>query len=312
MLRNIDNAESEPCPIHRRNVSASPSSVPSRSGSAFAFQLARVGGHEVSVVARQGSLRLQQLRRDGAIVDVKGERAPVSVADRLDEAAPYDLVIVTLLAHQTDAVLPDLRRSAAARVLFMGNTFDPQRLQAAMCDERCALGMPFVQAALNSEGRLKVTIGAGGQRSILSQQRWVDLFNAAALPAALEPDMPLWLRCHVPLCVAFESVSVAGMKRGGGASWREAVILAKGVHACFILITALGYEIYPRTKRRMAGSPTAVVAAILWFMSRIRSFRELLATGRAECCALIETMVEAARLVQPPVDVSDIQAMKPS
>ena len=46
-------------------------------GSAFAFQLARIGGHDVGVVARPGSTRLRQLRRDGAIVDVKGEQASV-------------------------------------------------------------------------------------------------------------------------------------------------------------------------------------------------------------------------------------------
>ena len=107
-------------------------------------------------------------------------------------------------------------------------------------------------------------------------------------------------------------IAIVGAGQIGSASWREAVILAKGVHASFTLITALGYEIYPCTKRRIAGSPTAVVAAIFWFLSRVRSFRELLATGRAECCALIETLVAAGRLVQPPVDVSDIQAMKPS
>ena len=281
-------------------------------GSAFAFQLARIGSCDVSVVARPGSNRLLQLRRDGAIIDVKGEQAPVSVADTLDETVPYDLVIVTLLAHQTDAVLPNLRRSAATCIQFMGNTFDPERLQTAVGAERCAFGMPFVQAVLNPDGRLKVTIGAGGQKTIMNQQRWVDIFNSAGLPAALEPNMPLWLRCHVPLCVAFESVSVAGMKRGGGASWGEALILARGVHASFELIEALGYDLYPRTKRRMAGSPTAAVAAMLWFISRIRSFRELLATGRAECCALIETMVAAAPLAKTPVDVSGIQAMKPS
>jgi 2-dehydropantoate 2-reductase len=281
-------------------------------GSAFAFQLARIGDHNISVVARPGSTRLQQLRRDGAIVDVKGERAPISVTDTLDETAPYDLVLVTLLAHQTDAVLPNLRRSAAACILFMGNTFDPDRLQAAVGVERCAFGMPFVQAVLNPEGRLKVTIGAGGQKTIMSQQRWVDIFGSAGLPAAHEPNMKLWLRCHVPVCVAFESVAVAGMKRGGGASWGEALILAKGVHASFTLIKALGYDLYPSTKRRMAGSPTAAVAAVLWFMSRIRSFRELLATGKAECCALIETMVAAAPLAKTPIDVSDIRAMRPS
>jgi 2-dehydropantoate 2-reductase len=281
-------------------------------GSAFAFQLARIDSYDVSVVARHGSDRLQQLERDDAIINLKGEQAPVSVADSRDETVLYDLVIVTLLAHQTDVILPNLRRSAATCIQFMGNMFDPERLRTAVGVERCAFGMPFVQAVLNTEGRLKVTIGAGGQKTIMDQQRWVNILNSAGLPAALESNMALWLRCHVPLCVAFESVSVAGMKRGGGASWGEALILARGVHASFNLIKALGYDLYPRTKRRMAGSPTAAVAAMLWFMSRIRSFRELLATGKAECCALIETMAAAAPLAKTPVDVSAIQAMKPS
>ena len=82
-------------------------------GSTFAFQLARTGGHDVTVVARPGSVRLQQLERDNAIIDVQGERASVRVSSTLDEQAPYDLVIVTLLAHQTDALLPALQRSAA-------------------------------------------------------------------------------------------------------------------------------------------------------------------------------------------------------
>ena len=53
-------------------------------GSTFASQLARIGGHEVTVVARPGSVRLRQLERDGAIVDVKGERASVRVSGVLD------------------------------------------------------------------------------------------------------------------------------------------------------------------------------------------------------------------------------------
>lgn len=281
-------------------------------GSAFAFQLARIGGHDVSVVARPNSTRLRQLQSDGAIIDSTGERAVVSVADALDETVPYDLVLVTLLAHQTGAVLPNLQRSAAACVQFMGNTFSPEKLQGAVGAGRCALGMPFVQAMLNPEGRLKITIGAGGQKTIMDQQRWVDIFNSAGLPTTLEPNMPLWLRCHAPLCVAFESVSVAGLRRGGGASWGEALVLARGMQASFKLIEALGYDLYPRTKRRMARSPAAALAAMLWFMSRIRSFRELLATGKAECCALVDDMVVAASYAKKPVPVAAIAAMKPA
>lgn len=78
-------------------------------GSAFAFQLARAGHHDVIVVARPGSSRLRQLQHDHGIVDIKGERANVRVADTLDEETPYDLAIVTLVDYQVDAVLPALQ-----------------------------------------------------------------------------------------------------------------------------------------------------------------------------------------------------------
>ena len=281
-------------------------------GSTFAFQLARIGRHDVTVIARPGSTRLRQLEQDEAIVDHKGELASVQVASSLDETAPYDLIIVTLLAHQIDAVLPALQRSAARCIQFMFNTFQPERLEEAAGVGRCAFGMPFVQATLAADGKLKATIGAGGQKTLLSQQRWVDVFVQAGLPAALEPDMPLWLRCHVPLCVAFESVSVAGVQRGGGASWSEALVLARGVHASFRLIKGLGYQVYSRSKRQIDRSPTSIVAALLWTMSRIRSFRELLATGRTECCALVAVMVTAGALATPPIETASIAAMKPS
>jgi 2-dehydropantoate 2-reductase len=44
-------------------------------GSTFAFQLARVGGHDVTVIGRPNSRRLQQLQRDKGIVNINGERA---------------------------------------------------------------------------------------------------------------------------------------------------------------------------------------------------------------------------------------------
>ena len=241
-------------------------------GSTFAFQLARTGGHDVTVIVRPGSVRLGQLARDNAIIDTEGERAGVRVSSELDEQAPYDLVIVTLLAHQTDALLPALRRSAAKCVQFMFNTFHPERLQEAIGAERCAFGMPFVRAMLDGDGRLKAVISAAGQKTIMGRQRWVDVFNAAGLPAALEPDMPLWLRCHAPMCVAFESVAVAGKRRGGGASWSEALVLARGVHASFKLIIGLGYHVYPKAKQRITGRPTWALAAMLWSMSRVRPF----------------------------------------
>ena len=279
-------------------------------GSAFASRLARAG-HDVTVVARPGSARLQQLQRDGGIVEVDGTRTETRVAEHLNPDLPYDLLIVTLLAHQVGEVMPALQASTAACVQFMFNTFKPEELIEAIGPERCALGMPFVQAKLDGDGRLKASIGAGGQKTLLGRKCWVDVFAAAGLPAALEPNMPAWLRSHSPMCVAFESVSAAGVRRGGGASWREALILAHGVHAAFCLIEALGYPVYPRSKQTIRRSPAALVAVMLWAMSRVRTFRELLATGRIECVALVDAMLTAASTAGDPVPVSAIAAMKP-
>ena len=279
-------------------------------GSTFAFQLARAG-NDVTVIARPVSARLQQLRRDNGIVTVKGEMAEVRITDMLDEETPYDLVIVTVVAYQVDAVLPTLQRSKAKAIQFTFVTFEPERLQDAVGADRCSFGMPFVQAMLDKDGKLKPTISKS-QKTIMSQQRWVNVFTAAGLPAAYEFDMPLWLRCHVPLCVGFESVAVSGEQRGGGASWGEAVRVAHGVKESFALIRGLGYEIYPKSKARISGLPTFVVAFMFWMFSRVKSMRELLATGKNECRALIDVMLVAALRTKLPITVAKIQAIKPA
>ena len=280
-------------------------------GSAFAFQLARVGLHDVTAVARPDSPRLRQLQRDNGVVDVDGRHAPMRPAERLDEDIPYDLVVVTLLAHQVDAVLPGLERSAAKSILFMFNNFEPERLRDAVGAGRCSFGMPFLQAFVDEDGKLKATIGAAGQKSKMDHPGWADVFIAAGLPAVLEPNMLLWLRCHVPLCIAFESVSVAGIRRGGGASWGQAMVLARGVQESYTLIKRLGFRIYPSGKVWLHVSPAWVVAGMLWSVSRIPSFRELLATGIGECRELVDVLLANAGRANPPVSSAKIQAMKP-
>lgn len=281
-------------------------------GSAFAFQLVRTGHHDVTVIARPGSVRLQQLKQDGGIVNADGERADVHIADALDDEMPFDLVLVTVLAHQVDTLLPGLQRSAAKWIQFMFNNFDPERLRNALGAERCSFGMPFVQATVDRNGKLNAKIGAAGQKSKMNNRECVKIFIAAGLPAVFEPDMLLWLRCHAPLGAAFESVCVAGVRRGGGASWGESIVVARGMQESFTLIQRLGYRLYPSGKARLQASPAWIVAAMLWFVSRIPSFRELLATGINECRALVDVLVAAAPRANPPVSVIRILAMKPS
>jgi 2-dehydropantoate 2-reductase len=280
-------------------------------GSTFAFHLAKAG-HKVTVVARPGSPRLKQLQRDQGVVPSSGPRAKMTVADQLDEATPYDLVVVTTLAHQVEPLLPALRRSQAKAIQFMFNTFETERFGASVGAERCSFGMPFVAATVGEDGALNATTNPG-QKTLHGDARWAALFSAAGLPSTFEPDMPLWLRCHTPMCVAMESICFTAHRRGAGATWAEAMNVARGVHAAYAVIEGLGYRVYPRSKALLKASPSSVTAAMLWFVSRIAGFRALLATGVQEGRVLAGVMAEAATRASPPLPAEGaaIRAMVP-
>ncbi|MFT8898281.1 MAG: 2-dehydropantoate 2-reductase N-terminal domain-containing protein [Acetobacter sp.] len=279
-----------------------------RIGSAFAFHMARKTEHEVTIVARPNSARLAQLQRDGGVVTTKGERGPAIISERLDESIPYDLVLVTVKDYQVKALLPTLKRSAARKIQFMFMTFDPDRLQQAVSPERAALGMPFLQSDFDTNGRFRTVVGK--RETLTDDPHWAQIFRTAGLPARHEPQMALWLRCHVPLGVAFESVAVAAEKRGKGAPWSRARTLAIGIRACFAMIRGQGYDIYPKDKARLEKLPVFAVAGMLWGLSRVSSFRTLLATGETECCALVDDMLASATTLGQSVDPDAVSAMK--
>ena len=254
-----------------------------RIGSAFAYQLRRAG-HDVTVVARPGSRRLAQLRRDGGIVRTNGERASVAVADHLDEQAAFDLVIVTTLAHQVHAILPVLQRSQARCVHFMFVTPEAQRLRSAVGAGRATFGMAAVLATLDDDGRLGLTIPK--TKAMHGDQRWVDLFEAAGMPSALEADMGRWLRSQTPLTIAMEGVAVAGMRHKRGATWAEAKTGARALRAGFAI---LGETPYPDAKKRMSRAPRPMLTFILWAVSRSR-FRETVGNSAEECRGLIDLL----------------------
>lgn len=277
-------------------------------GSTFASYLARAG-HDVTVVARPHSVRLAQLQRDGGIILKSDIRVSAQVADRLDEEVVYDLVIVTALAHQADALLPALRRSKARCVHFMFNTFEPERLRDAMGADRSSFGMPFVMARLDAEGRLDATVSAS-RKTLHGDQRWADLFAEAGIASAFEPEMLLWLRCHAPLCIAMESISVMAQARGGGASWSDAMAVARGLHGGFAITKGLGYRLYPGAKAALNAAPNAVLAGMLWSISRVPSFRDLLATGATECEMLIDHVTAVAQTMSPVPSASALALTK--
>jgi 2-dehydropantoate 2-reductase len=280
-----------------------------RIGSAFAYQLAKAG-HHVTVVARPGSKRLTQLRRDRGILRTTGERADVTVADDLDEQEPFDLVIVTVLAHQVDELLPVLARSQARCVHFMFVTPAGERLRAAVGADRVTFGMAAVLSTLDPDGKLDLTIPK--TKAMQGDQRWVDLFEGAGMPSQLEKDMARWLRSQTPLTVAMESVTGLGMQHKRGATWAEAKVGAKGLRAGFSILRGLGEKPYPSNKNQMSRAPRFVLTFILRAVSRSK-YRETVGNSSQEVQGLIELLTaEARRNPSLRRDVDAVLGLRPT
>ena len=260
---------------------------PGGAGSTFAFHLARAG-HDVTVVAR--GARLTHLQREQAIVCATGERAPVHVSASLDPTTPFDLVLVTVLAPQVDAVLPALAASAARKVMFMFNTFEPlARLREAVGAERFAFGFPAILATLD-QGVLSKRIVTRGQITTVTEAGWAQVFSEAGIATVVHPDMESWLRTHAAMIVPFMVGIRHACERQAGLSWAEAWRLAGALDEGLQLVRALGNTITPAPMRVLERLPKVLVAAVLWATTRSSTLRKNGAAGMKEPRALIESM----------------------
>lgn len=270
-------------------------------GSAFAYQLAKAG-HEVTAVAR--GARLEQLRRDGAVVLTSGERAAVAAREALDAAEPYDLVLVTVLATQVEAVLPALRASAARKVAFMFNTFESiEPLREAVGVGRFVFAFPGGVFALLIEGRLRPQINPGTTAGDAEVAR---VFSGAGIPTVFEADMQAWLRSHAAMVAPMMAASVVVFGRGAGLSWAEARRYAAAMAQGFGVVRALGHPVRPWYVAALAALPGPGLAAMLWAFSRTQALRDLGRLGPAEPRWLIDRIAAAA-----PGRVGELVAVRP-
>lgn len=272
-------------------------------GSTFALHLAEKG-HDVTAIAR--GARLAQLATDGAIVTVDGRRAAVKVAAELDPMIAYDLVIVTVLAHQIEAVLPALRASAAKTIMFMFNTFsDLGELVDAVGEHRFAFGFPGIVASLEG-GRLATKVLSGGpQTTITTEPRWATTFSAAGIPTLVERDMQSWLRTHAVVIAVVMGIAVRAHGRGAGISRAEAKLHARALREGLAIVRRLGSRVTPPMIARLERIPISCTSALTWIASRVPMVRAVGAGGPGEARALIDAMLaldpacEALRAIRP-------------
>jgi len=291
-------------------------------GSCFAFQLARAG-HTVSGVARAGSAREQQLQRDGAIrrsnvpdkeKEMPGAQSqPITVVHSLG-ATPYDAVIVTVLAHQLDAaLLESLRTCGAKQIVLTGNRLDPQQTCDALGAARCVFGFPMQQAFVEADGAVHMAPApASGQRTVLGDRRWVDIFNSAGMPSSFQEDMLLWLRCHLPVSMAFESACILAEQQqpaAGGLSWADACRVACAAQQGLALLVHTGCQLHP-DRAQFASMPAFQLAGLLWGLTRDAAFRTLLAKAEVECRAMVDRLVHIG--AECTFDTRLIQDIRPN
>lgn len=262
-----------------------------RIGSVFAYHLARAG-HTVTAIAR--GTRLGELRREEGIVAVDGTRAQVHVAEALDVATPFDLVIVTVLRHQIDALLPALEASAARAVLFVFNTFDPIDVwRDAIGAERFSFAFPSMLAFLE-DGRLRSNVVGPGLATTTDSPRWAEVLRGAGMPAEVEPDMNAWLRSHVAFVVPTMLAANLVWQRPTGLTWGEAKALAATWDEGFALVRALGHDVRPGPIAAVARLPRFVLAPLLWLAARSSAVKDLGAFGPGEVRALIDAMAASS------------------
>jgi 2-dehydropantoate 2-reductase len=262
-----------------------------RIGSTFAFHLSRAG-HDITAIAR-GS-RLETLRRDEAIVSVDGKRAPVRAAAELDEAVPYDLVIVTVLAHQVGSLVPVLAKSAARSVLFLFNTFETiDRWRDAIGAQRFSFGFPSMIAFFD-DGRLRSRVVGPGLVTTLDSAKWAAVLQAAGMPAELELDMNSFLRSHVAFVVPTMLAAHLTYERDTELRWSEAKQLTAALLEGLALVRELGHTLKPAFVVWLARLPSFVLTALLWIFGRTAAVKDLAELGPGEARELIDAMAAAA------------------
>ncbi|MFO0684375.1 MAG: 2-dehydropantoate 2-reductase N-terminal domain-containing protein [Sandaracinus sp.] len=256
-------------------------------GSAYALHLAKAG-HEVTCIAR--GERLAQLSDERAIVTVEGERASIVPAGALDPTIAYDLVLVTVLAHKLDAILPALKASAARSIVFTLNLFEPlARLEGELAG-RASFGFPAIVASLEN-GRLRHTIHTVAQKTIMKERRWAELFTHAGIATAVEPAMQAWLRTHAVWIATVLAMACEAYGRRRGLSFAEARAYARALRAGLALVERLGDSIRPTSVHLVRALPLSLV---LYALSRTSVVKMLGPIGPAEARALIDAMSASA------------------
>ena len=231
-------------------------------GSAFAAQLQQ-GGNDVSILAR--GQRLADLREYGIVLEnvltQEQSTTRVTVVEKLDEKAAYDLVLVIMRKNNALDILPILAANHhTPNVLFlMNNAAGPGELIKALGRERVLIGFPncagyreghVVHCALGSpQDPAYVPFGEVDGRTTERTRAVAGILESApAFGAEIRTDMDTWLKYHVALLMPSlgPALYAANTDRLRMARTRDTLVLTiRAIREGFQVLRALGLPVTP-------------------------------------------------------------------
>ena len=199
-------------------------------GTTYAWQLSNAG-HNVSLLVRKS--RKEQIEREGIHIRYRDERlkksAPMEVTyqpvvvDKFHAQDAYDLIIVSVRAHQLDEILPELAAgSGSADILFFGNNWwGEEQIRKFLSPEKYLFGFSRLVGGWRTEvgveciffdnPELVTMLGEKDGQATGRLQNLRDLFEKANLKPVISPDILGWLSIHY---VEFLGV-IGGIRKAG-------------------------------------------------------------------------------------------------
>ncbi len=184
-------------------------------GTTYAWQLSNAG-HDVSLFVRKS--KREQVEKEGIHIRYKDERIKKSeamevtyhpvVVDQFMAQDHYDLIIVSVRAHQLEQVLPELAAYAGStEILFFGNNWwGEERIRKFLSPEQYLFGFSRLVGGWRSDNgidciffdnpELATMLGEKDGQVTPRLQKLYDLFEKASLRPVASPDILGWLSIH--------------------------------------------------------------------------------------------------------------------
>jgi ketopantoate reductase len=266
-------------------------------GTTYAWQLSNTG-HDVSLLVRKSKRELAE--RQGIHIRYKDERLkksepmevtyhPVAV-DQFSAQEAYDLIIVSVRAHQLDELLPVLvAGSGKADILFFGNNWwGEERIRKFLAPEKYIFGFSRLVGGWRTDKgidciffdnpELVTMLGERDGQITPRLQNLRDLFEKANLRPVISQDILGWLSIHY---VEFLGV-VGGIRKAGS---YDAFVDNSGLIKDSILATRESLEVCkargvdfkkaaPSNIRIIESTPVFVLAPLVKMQYRTPSIKQ--------------------------------------